>query len=157
MNLNPGVLMRKCHALLCSFLLISSITAFAAGPKAERDIKQQAGLVDAERAWTETYKTHDMKVIQQLAADDFCFTDEQGAFMDREAYIKSLDDVKVDGYTMTDLRAFVYGNTGVVTGTWTGKYSVAGKDASGSSRFTDTFVKRDGKWYIVASHDSHVQ
>jgi ketosteroid isomerase-like protein len=149
--------MPKCGTLLCSFLLASSITVLAAGPKAERDIKLQAGLVDAERAWTDTYKTHDMKVIAQLAADDFCFTDEQGAYLDKQAYIKSLADVKVEGYTMTDLQAFVYGNTGVVTGVWTGKYTVAGKDASGSSRFTDTFVKRDGKWYIVASHDSHVQ
>jgi ketosteroid isomerase-like protein len=149
--------MRKRGILLGSFLFVIAISAFAAGPKAERDIKLQAGLVDAERAWTDTYKTHDMKVIEQLAADDFCFTDEQGAYLDKQAYIKSLTDVKVDGYTMTDLQAFVYGNTGVVTGTWTGKYTVSGKDASGSSRFTDTFVKRDGKWYIVASHDSHVQ
>ena len=141
---------------LCVFLSFC-LAAFAASPKAERDVKLQAGLVDAERAWTETYKTHDMKVIQQLASDDFAFTDEQGAYMDKEAYIKSLADVKVEGYTMTDLRAFVYGNTGVVNGLWTGKYTVSGKDASGSSRFTDTFVKHDGRWYIVASHDSHVQ
>jgi len=143
-------------AIACVFLLLGAC-AFAAGPKAERDIKLQAGLVDAERAWTDTYKTHDMKIIQQMAADDFCFTDEAGAFMDKQAYIKSLADVRVDGYTMTDLQALVYGNTGVVTGTWTGKYTVGGKDASGSSRFTDTFVKHDGRWYIVASHDSHLQ
>jgi ketosteroid isomerase-like protein len=137
----------------CVLLALTSV--FAAGPKAERDIKQQSALIDAEQAWTDTYKTHDLKLVQQLATDDFVFTDEQGTFMDKAAYIKSLDDVKVQGYTMTDLRAFIYGNTGVVTGLWLGQYTVGGKDASGSSRFTDTFVRHDGRWFIVASHDSH--
>ena len=136
-------------------VLFAVTAAFTAGPKAERDIKLQSALIDAEQAWTDTYKTHDLKVMQQLAADDFVFTDEQGTFMDKTAYIKSLDDVKVQGYTMTDLRAFIYGNTGVVTGLWSGQYTIGGKDTSGSSRFTDTFVRHDGRWYIVASHDSH--
>jgi ketosteroid isomerase-like protein len=153
--LNFGVFMRKYFAMQAVFLLIASLIAVAAGPRAERDIKQQAALIEAEHSWTDTYKTHDLKVMQQLAGDDFVFTDEQGAFMDKAAYFKSLDDVKVDGYTMTDLQAFIYGNTGIVTGLWTGKYTVGGKDASGSSRFTDTFVRREGRWYIVASHDSH--
>lgn len=147
--------MRKQLALLFAFLCLASLGSFAAGPRAERDLKQQASLIDAERAWTDTYKTHDLKVIQQLSADDFVFTDEQGSFMDKQAYIKSLDEVKVQGYTMTDLHAFVYGNTGVVTGIWTGEYTVGGKDSTGSSRFTDTFVRHDGRWFIVASHDSH--
>lgn len=143
------------YCTVMGVLVVTAIAAFAASPKAERDIKIQATLIDAERAWTDTYKTHDQKIIQQLAADDFVFTDEQGAYMDKAAYIKSLDDVKVQGYTMTDIQAFVYGSTGVVTGVFSGKYTIGGKDASGTSRFTDTFVKHDGRWYIVASHDSH--
>lgn len=149
-----GVFMRKLM-ILAGCILMAVGAAFAAGPKAERDIKLQSALIDADQAWTDTYKTHDLKVVQQLAADDFVFTDEQGTFMDKSAYLKSLGDVKVQGYTMTDLRAFIYGNTGIVTGIWTGQYTVGGKDASGSSRFTDTFVRHEGRWYIVASHDSH--
>ena len=147
--------MRKRYALLFWVPVVMAAATFAAGPKAEHDLKQQSVLVDVEQAWIDTYKTHNLKVIQDLAADDFVFTDEQGSYMNKQSYIKSLDDVKVDGYTLTDLQAFIYGSTGVVTGIWTGKYTVSGKDASGSSRFTDTFVKRDGRWYIVASHDSH--
>ena len=145
------------HRIAVVFCLfqVFALPAFSTGPKAEHDLRQQSALVDVEQAWADTYKTHNLKVIQELAADDFVFTDEQGAFMNKQSYIKSLDDVKVQGYTLTDLQAFIYGNTGIVTGIWTGKYTVSGKDASGSSRFTDTFVKRDGRWYIVASHDSH--
>jgi hypothetical protein len=33
----------------------------------------------------------------------------------------------------------------------------AGKDGfSGKSRFTDVFVKRDGRWQAVASHESNL-
>ena len=147
--------MRKYFALPVCVLILSAVAAFA-GPKADHDAKAQAALIDAERAWTDTYKSRDHKVMQDLAAEDFVFTDEQGAYLHKADYIKSLDEVQVQGYTLLDLQTFIYGNTGIVTGLWTGKYTVGGKDSSGSSRFTDTFVRHNGRWYIVASHDSRV-
>jgi hypothetical protein len=50
-----------------------------------------------------------------------------------------------------DLRAFVVGDTATVYGLWTEKSSLRGKDTSGTYRFVDTFVKRDGRWLAVAT------
>ena len=147
--------MRKVVTLLCVVVALA-LNLVAAGPNADKSSKEQATLLAAERAWTGTYQSHDMKIIDAMAAPDYVFTDEQGTYLDRAAYMKSLDSVKVDSDTLTDLQGFVYGSTGVVTGVWKGKYTADGKDASGTSRFTDTFVKHEGKWYVIASHDSRI-
>jgi hypothetical protein len=44
----------------------------------------------------------------------------------------------------------------VVFGLTTEKITMAGQDVSGQNRFTDTFIKRDGKWQCVATHVSVV-
>jgi hypothetical protein len=44
----------------------------------------------------------------------------------------------------------------IVLGLETEKSMIHGKDMSGQYRFTDVFVKRDGRWQAVASHASRV-
>jgi hypothetical protein len=41
--------------------------------------------------------------------------------------------------------------TAAVHGLWTEKSSLNGKDTSGTYRYTDTFIKRDGRWQAVAT------
>ena len=45
----------------------------------------------------------------------------------------------------------VYGDAAVVLGRWTVKEQYKGKDVSGQYRFTDTWVKKGGRWQCVAS------
>jgi hypothetical protein len=37
------------------------------------------------------------------------------------------------------------------------KGNYKGQDISGKYRFTDTWVKRNGKWQVAASHSTKVQ
>jgi hypothetical protein len=64
--------------------------------------------------------------------------------------------IKVESYSIDDMTVRVFGDTGVVTGSWTGKMTIDGKDASGAFRYTDTFVKRLGRWRAVASQDTRM-
>ena len=50
-----------------------------------------------------------------------------------------------------ELRAFVVGDMATVHGLWTEKSSLSEKDTSGTYRFVDTFVKRDGRWLAAAT------
>jgi len=43
-----------------------------------------------------------------------------------------------------------------VTGRFTQKGTYKGKDISGTGRFTDTFVKRNGKWRCVATQGTMI-
>ena len=69
--------------------------------------------------------------------------------------MKSGEDV-VTSAAADDMKVRVYGNAAVVTGRYTVKEQFKGTDLSGPYRFTDTFIKRAGRWQCVATHSSKI-
>ena len=56
-----------------------------------------------------------------------------------------------------DMRITVYGDAAVVIGRDNLKGSYNGVSAAGSVRFTHVYVRRDGRWQLVASQGTWVQ
>jgi len=155
--------MRKMHVL--SFL---AATALALVPAAFLDAQQShwasaddktAGyIVDMERKWAEGVCV-DNGVIAGLLAEDFQGTstagerftkadelrDEKSA---RTSHDCGLDDAKV--HFLSDSLAIVYGSEHA-----TGK-DKSHPEAKVCQIWTDTWLKRDGKWQIAASQDNRV-
>jgi len=55
------------------------------------------------------------------------------------------------------MKVIVFGDTAVVHGLWTKKSADGGKDTSSRSRWTDTFVRRDGRWQCVGSYSAKAE
>ena len=66
-------------------------------------------------------------------------------------------ETKLVAYLVDEMKVFDYGKTAVVLGRVT--TTTRGKDGevTRKSRFTDVFVKRDGRWQIVAGHSSRIR
>jgi len=117
----------------------------------------EQALKDAEHAWAEAFKNRDAKTLNSILDDRFIFTDDEGQAINKAQYIEAvLQSIKVDSYKLEDMTVQVFGDTGVVAGRWIGKMTVQGKDASGAFRYTDTFIKRLGRWRVVASQDTRI-
>jgi peptidylprolyl isomerase len=115
-------------------------------------------LKDLERQWMEGFKNRDKEMLNRVLSDDFIFTDDEGQTFNKAQYVEAaMQVVKVESYSLDDLTTRVYGDTGVVVGRWTGKFTVDGKPSSGDFRFTDTFVKRQGRWRVIASQDTRIK
>jgi uncharacterized protein (TIGR02246 family) len=71
------------------------------------------------------------------------------------AAIKS-DTTRFESVTGSGMKAFVFGDTAVVHGLSISKSSMGGKDTSGQERFTEVFVKRDGRWQCVTGYSARV-
>ncbi|HEX8800123.1 MAG TPA: nuclear transport factor 2 family protein, partial [Terriglobales bacterium] len=69
----------------------------------------------------------------------------------------SSGDLKFQSIELSDLKVHVYGNTAVAAGTSTVRGTYKGQDISGKYRFTDTWVKRDDKWQVVATQATRLQ
>ena len=116
-----------------------------------------AALSSQERVWAEAYKNRDRNALNAVLADEFIFTDDEGHVYDKAQYVAAvMDVVRVESYSVDDTKIQSFGDTGVVVGRWSGKMSIDGKDASGAFRFTDTFVRRNGQWQVVASQDTRL-
>ena len=116
-------------------------------------------IIDIERKWAEGVCV-DNGVVASLLAEDFQGTSTKGARFTkadelrdekgpRTAHDCGLDEAKV--HFFGDSFAVVYGREHAV-----------GKDATQPDTkvcqvWTDTWLKRDGKWQIIASHDNRVE
>ena len=118
----------------------------------------EAEVIKAENDWMTAVQKKDGATLHMRLADECIETSSSGATSSKAQVIAealSAADV-IDTYLLTDLRVRVYGETGVVTGLLTIKSSLGGKDTSGAYRFTDTWVKRDGRWQCVAARSARV-
>jgi uncharacterized protein (TIGR02246 family) len=116
----------------------------------------EQAVTAAEQQWLKSQQTNNTELLAPLLADKVVETSANGkVFVGKDAV---LADAKTDTWSSVDyadLKVTVFGHTAIATGTFTGK----GKDAAGKPldervRFTDTWLKMDGKWLCIATHDS---
>jgi len=146
-------------------LLILAILAFA-GTVSARDQKLPSGtpakirqdLIHIEHEIGRANLDCDFKYFDRVEAEEFIFTDSSGSVSDKKQDLAGEKSChKSDAtYDVDDAVVQLYGSTAVVTGRVTTARNKDGKVLTRSSRFTDVFVWRDGRWQLVAGHSSRI-
>ncbi len=130
-------------------LLIASVAALAQDGVHGAD---RAYIEKSEAEWAETSVNHDCSVLERILADDFVGIDITGSHYTKADSIKrcqSRNSKFVSNHTdKVDIR--FYGDTAVAQGSESWQLK-AGK--SGQFVWTDTWIKRDSKWQVVAAED----
>jgi ketosteroid isomerase-like protein len=115
---------------------------------AERYIKE------SESQWAQAGVTGDTALIQRIVADDFIGVEPDGSFYKKpEAVAEAREGKEIYiSNKLTTVNVRFYGDTAVAQGseTWERR---TGKPKRGSYVWTDTWVKRNNKWQIVAAED----
>lgn len=124
-------------------------------PSDEQELKR------LEDEWLNTYLRGDKTTFDRIVADDFTSTDESAVLrnkvQERElVQAPPASSIKVS-LTNEDVQVRIYGDTAIVAGRIVQKAERAGQDSfSFQTRFTDTFLKRQGRWQVVARHYSRL-
>lgn len=117
----------------------------------------EASLRELNRKWSEAVKNRDRIVLERILDDQFVSTGDDGQVSNKRQWIAAvMGPVTVESYSLDDVTVRVYGDTGIVTGTWNGKFKVDGKNAGGAFRFTETYARNRGAWRAVAAHESRI-
>lgn len=124
------------------------------GSRAERDEAVLARIQqDLSRAWV----AGDRPVIEQIIAPEWRSTGPDGRASDRASVLTEVFEKrvhKIHRLDIDDVRVRVFGDAAVVTGRTHGVGEFAGAPYDVVIRFTDTFIRRKGRWQAVASHAS---
>lgn len=109
-----------------------------------------------ETKWNEAHVRGDAETLGQLWADRLVVTVPQMPVMDKAQSLKILASgrVKFKHYETSDVNVNVFGDAAVVTGRLKRVRDRQGKDVEDDWRFTKVYVRRDGKWQVVAWHAS---
>jgi ketosteroid isomerase-like protein len=123
---------------------------------AQQKAADGATIVALEKKWTEAYKHREIGILSTLLAEDFVITVEDGNTYGKEGYITHTADssVRVEIAEQSDARVRMHGNTAVITGAYHEKGTDKGKPYEYRDRFTDVWMKTEGKWQVIASHYS---
>ena len=131
-------------ALLLAFVLTANV----------QDADTRA-LLQLEDDWASALVKRDRVTFERLLADRFIYT-ENDQMMDRRAVLNSVVGGS-DTVAAAHNDSMVVHRFGPVTAVVTGWLVVGGRGANGQFqrryRFTDTWVKRGGRWQIVAAQD----
>jgi ketosteroid isomerase-like protein len=141
-------------ALVCLLSL-----SLAAGQQASKTGTVEDQIKEREQNWAQATIKEGAAAVDQYEADDITDTDPSGRVTDKAQDKTDLSsgDLKFQSIELSDLKVHIYGNTAVAAGTSTIKGMYKGQDISGRYRFTDTWVKRNGKWQAVASQSTKLQ
>lgn len=124
-------------------------------------VKAQDAAFDVrqlERRWLDAYERLDDKAMDTIVADDFTITFPDGTMQNKTQVIASLKprtgaSPTTSKFQTEEVQARVYGDTVILTGVVISEWFRDGKSAGKQAmRYTDTYVKRNGKWQVVASH-----
>jgi hypothetical protein len=113
-------------------------------------------LEQIEHKWAEAEVKHDPAMIAPYLDDNFVQTNPDNSVSTRTEVLDGIGkgDATLTAVDLADMKTQSYGDAAVIMGRYTEKRESNGKHMMTSGRFTDTYVKRGGKWKCVASHDS---
>lgn len=133
-----------------------SLTAIAAAKDNPGTVEQT--VMKIEKELLDAALKNDASVSERYLADTYIFTGPNGMVENKSQAVADLKtgDLKLQQATLDDAKVQVYGDTAVVTYASKDKGTFKGKDITGNTRWTDVFVKRNGRWQVVASHGSSV-
>lgn len=96
--------------------------------------------------------------VDKYEADDVIDTDPAGNVTSKaqDHQAAATGDLKFESIEPSDMQVLVFGETAVVAGVVTVKGTFKQQDISGKYRFTDTWVKRNGKWQVVATESTKI-
>ena len=138
----------KMKPIIGVVVFVLGISSIAFGQYKKDSVEDQ--LIQLDKAWTSAELKGDKKSVEALIADDYVGTTQRGEIENKTQYLASVtpnaDMVKADDYKIT-----IHGNIAIMThrSTVQGVRNI-------QFRSTHIWMKRSGKWLIVAHHGSQI-
>lgn len=136
------------RSIIVVVAVLLGLASFANGQYKKGSLEDK--LIQLDRAWTFAELKGDKKAAAAMVADDYVGTTQAGEVEDKAKYLSQLapnaDMVRADDYKVR-----IFGNTAIMThrATVEGVRNI-------QFRSTHVWMKRGGKWVIVAHHGSKI-
>jgi len=143
---------------ICIVGCLLSFVAFPAPARDSRESRDLKELARLESIWNEAHLRADATALYQLWADDLFVTVPDMPVMNKDEALSLVRSgkMKFRRYQTSDLRTRIYGDTAVVTGQLSRERETVTNEFEDDWRFTKVYVRRKGRWLVVAWHGSHV-
>ena len=119
----------------------------------KQNSEDEQALIKIQHDWAKARIKGDGSYTRRLEAENCTVVWPDGSIVNKREDLKSMTgDIGFTEFQIDDLQVRLYGDTGIVVGQGTikaheGKQNLLG----GKFVWTDTFIKQNGEWKVVAS------
>ena len=133
--------------LVVAAILAATAPVMGQTSNAEKELTTLAEQVEA------AFARNDAAFLDSVNADDWTFIGPGGVISNKTQAYKNMRDgtMKVESAETLEMKVRVFGDTGLVTGLGRMKATYKGKPITATDRWTDVYIKRDGKWRCVST------
>lgn len=120
--------------------------------RGDRPTETERYILESERQWAESVATGDTSAIERMLADDFVGVDPKGVLYTKQQMVA--DTRNATKYyvsnRLNDVKVRFYGDNAIAQGseTWEKRTGERGRFV-----WTDTWIRRNGRWRILAAED----
>lgn len=146
--------MKRILAIGLVVLTAFAVCTYAAEKKKMSLSPDEEALTKIENEWGVAMVKLDFVTFDRIVSPDWLLSTPDGGHQTKAEAVADLKSgkIKFESFKVDELKIRIYGNAAVVFGLTTEKMTIDGQPMNGQNRFTDTFIKRDGKWQCVATH-----
>ena len=137
----------------CVLWILVLCPAAGAFPCPTGQARDEAALVQIEKAWARALDEHDARALNCILADEFEDADIQGKLINRSATLAKIGTSPGVHHELSDLHARVHGDFAYIRGV---ADAVDSHTKGVRVRFTDIYVFREERWQCVAGQESLV-
>ena len=151
--------MKQIIAVGLCLVAVSSFAFAQTNPsKAAQNIKVEQEIKKLELEWFDSYVRGDRAAFDLIVADDVVMTYANGKVGNKSEAIAEIKAPADASYSLTsdDVQVRVYGDTAIVTGRVTEKGTFNGRSLNSQSRYTDVWVRRNGRWQVVSAQSTRL-
>jgi len=144
------------HPIICA-LALSLLTTAAQEPATRgSSAEDRDELLRLEQAWNQAHLRGDAEALEELWAEEFVATVPGMPVMRRREAIGIWRTGRMSfrRYDTSEVEVRVFGDAAVVTGRVVRAREIGGQAANEDWRFTKMYVRRAGRWQVVAWHAS---
>lgn len=145
------------HRLPGRILAFIGCGLFALMPaRAQSPDQTKQELIKLQHEWATARIKGDVAFLEKLYAREFRITAMNGSVVERDADIAvfASRDMKPEIIEDEDMQVSRYGEAALVTGREHVKGTYKGNPGDFRLRFTNVFVRRDGRWQMVTHHST---
>ena len=116
----------------------------------------EADIRTLELKMLDCYKHRQVEVFAAVLDEDFVITFEDGSTYSKTGYLSysASSSTLVEVAEIPEMKVRMHGETAIVTGVYHEKGMDSRKTYDYRDRFTDVWMKKSGKWRLVAAHYS---
>jgi hypothetical protein len=149
---------RRSRAFVAGWVAcLVSLTAAGPGARAEGPAAKDE-VLQREDARIAAMIKPDPAALEELLADDLSYVHSSGVVDTKQEFVESVRSgrLKYKSFEREGLASRFYGDVAVLTGRANVMVLSSGAELDVRVRFTEVWVKRDGKWRMAAWHSTRV-